>query len=56
MDFGVFNLLQHRDRSKSPHQVIEEALSHTRLPKNWALDASGSPSIISQTTASALHP
>ena len=31
MDFGVFNLLQHRDRSKSPHQVIEEALSHTRL-------------------------
>ena len=31
MDFGVFNLLQHRDRSKSPHEVLEEALSHTRL-------------------------
>ena len=31
MDFGVFNLLQHRDRSKSPHDVIEEALAHTRL-------------------------
>lgn len=31
MDFGVFNLLQHRDRSKSPHQVLEEALSHTCL-------------------------
>jgi len=31
MDFGVFNLLQHRDRSKSPHLVIEEALEHTRL-------------------------
>ena len=31
MDFGVFNLLQHRDRSKSPQAVIEEALEHTRL-------------------------
>ncbi len=31
MDFGVFNLLQHRDRSKSPQLVIEEALAHTRL-------------------------
>ena len=31
MDFGVFNLLQHRDRSTSPHQVIAEALEHTRL-------------------------
>ena len=31
MDFGVFNLLQHRDRSKSPHEVIEEALAHCRL-------------------------
>jgi len=31
MDFGVFNLLQHRDRSKSPHEVIEDALAHTRL-------------------------
>jgi alkanesulfonate monooxygenase SsuD/methylene tetrahydromethanopterin reductase-like flavin-dependent oxidoreductase (luciferase family) len=31
MDFGVFNLLQHRDRSKSPLEVIEEALAHTRL-------------------------
>jgi len=31
MDFGVFNLLQHRDRSTSPHQVIAEALEHTQL-------------------------
>ena len=31
MDFGVFNLLQHRDRATSPHQVIAEALEHTRL-------------------------
>ncbi len=31
MDFGVFNLLQHRDRAKSPHEVIAEALAHTRL-------------------------
>ena len=31
MDFGIFNLLQHRDRSTSPHQVIGEALEHTRL-------------------------
>ncbi len=31
MDFGVFNLLQHRDRAKSPLEVIEEALAHTRL-------------------------
>jgi alkanesulfonate monooxygenase SsuD/methylene tetrahydromethanopterin reductase-like flavin-dependent oxidoreductase (luciferase family) len=31
MDFGVFNLLQHRDRTTSPQQVIEEALAHTRL-------------------------
>jgi alkanesulfonate monooxygenase SsuD/methylene tetrahydromethanopterin reductase-like flavin-dependent oxidoreductase (luciferase family) len=31
MDFGVFNLLQHRDRSKSPHEIIAEALEHTQL-------------------------
>jgi alkanesulfonate monooxygenase SsuD/methylene tetrahydromethanopterin reductase-like flavin-dependent oxidoreductase (luciferase family) len=31
MDFGVFNLLQHRDRSQSPHQVIEETLAHIQL-------------------------
>jgi alkanesulfonate monooxygenase SsuD/methylene tetrahydromethanopterin reductase-like flavin-dependent oxidoreductase (luciferase family) len=31
MDFGVFNLLQHRDRTKSPHEVIAEALEHVRL-------------------------
>jgi alkanesulfonate monooxygenase SsuD/methylene tetrahydromethanopterin reductase-like flavin-dependent oxidoreductase (luciferase family) len=31
MDFGVFNLLQHRDRSISPHQVIAEALEHVQL-------------------------
>ncbi|MDA1098419.1 MAG: LLM class flavin-dependent oxidoreductase [Proteobacteria bacterium] len=31
MDFGVFNLLQHRDRTKPPHEVIAEALAHTRL-------------------------
>ena len=30
MDFGIFNLLQHRDRSKPPGQVIDEALEHTR--------------------------
>lgn len=31
MDFGVFNLLQHRDRAISPHQVIGEALEHVTL-------------------------
>jgi alkanesulfonate monooxygenase SsuD/methylene tetrahydromethanopterin reductase-like flavin-dependent oxidoreductase (luciferase family) len=31
MDFGIFNLLQHRDRSKPPHEVIAEALEHTQL-------------------------
>ena len=31
MDFGVFNLLQHRDRSRSPHEILAEALEHTRL-------------------------
>ncbi len=31
MDFGVFNLLQHRDSTKSPHTVLAEALEHTRL-------------------------
>ncbi len=30
MDFGVFNLLQHRDRATSPHQILAEALEHTR--------------------------
>ena len=30
MDFGLFNLLQHRDRSKSSHDLIQEALDHTR--------------------------
>ena len=34
MDFGVFNLLQHRDRSTSPRQVLEEALEHTRLAED----------------------
>ncbi|MCB1739457.1 MAG: LLM class flavin-dependent oxidoreductase [Gammaproteobacteria bacterium] len=31
MDFGIFNLLQHRHRSQSSHQVLAEALEHTRL-------------------------
>ena len=31
MDFGIFNLLQHRDRSTSPHAVLAEALEHTSL-------------------------
>lgn len=31
MDFGVFNLLQHRDRAIPPQQVIEEAMEHVRL-------------------------
>ena len=31
MDFGIFNLLQHRDRAISPQQVIAEALQHTQL-------------------------
>ena len=30
MDFGLFNLLQHRDRSKNSHDLIQEALDHTR--------------------------
>ena len=30
MDFGLFNLLQHRDRSKTSHNLIQEALEHTR--------------------------
>ncbi len=31
MDFGVFNLLQHRHRSKSPHEVLAEAMEHVKL-------------------------
>lgn len=31
MDFGVFNLLQHRRADKSSEQVIQEALEHVRL-------------------------
>lgn len=31
MDFGIFNLLQHRDRSKPPQEVIAEALEHVQL-------------------------
>jgi len=31
MDFGVFNLLQHRDRNASPQRVVAEALEHVRL-------------------------
>ena len=31
MDFGVFNLLQHRDRNASPQQVVQEALEHVQL-------------------------
>ncbi|MGY8797040.1 MAG: LLM class flavin-dependent oxidoreductase, partial [Woeseiales bacterium] len=31
MDFGVFNLLQHRHRSKSSHEIIQEAMEHTVL-------------------------
>lgn len=29
MDFGLFNLLQHRDRSKTSRDLINEALDHT---------------------------
>lgn len=31
MDFGVFNLLQHRNRSASSHQIIQESMEHVRL-------------------------
>ena len=31
MDFGIFNLLQHRDSSKPPQEVISEALEHVQL-------------------------
>ncbi len=31
MDFGVFNLLQHRDPDATPQQVIGEALEHVQL-------------------------
>jgi alkanesulfonate monooxygenase SsuD/methylene tetrahydromethanopterin reductase-like flavin-dependent oxidoreductase (luciferase family) len=31
MDFGIFNLLQHRNRSKSPQEIIAEALEHVQL-------------------------
>jgi alkanesulfonate monooxygenase SsuD/methylene tetrahydromethanopterin reductase-like flavin-dependent oxidoreductase (luciferase family) len=34
MDFGLFNLLQHRDRTKPQQQVIDEALEHTRLAED----------------------
>ncbi len=31
MDFGVFNLLQHRDRSWTSHQIIQDAMEHVQL-------------------------
>ena len=31
MDFGVFNLLQHRNRAKAPHEILREAMEHTVL-------------------------
>ena len=31
MDFGVFNILQHRNRSTSPHQILAESVEHTKL-------------------------
>ncbi|MEX2617221.1 MAG: LLM class flavin-dependent oxidoreductase [Alphaproteobacteria bacterium] len=31
MDFGIFNLLQHRDRNTTPHRILAEAMEHTRL-------------------------
>lgn len=31
MDFGTFNLLQHRDPSVSSHQIVGEALEHVAL-------------------------
>mgnify|MGYP003700696443 CR=1 FL=1 len=34
MDFGVFNLLQHRDRSIPPLQVIHEAMEHVTLAED----------------------
>ena len=31
MDFGVFNLLQHRRRDKAPHEILRESMEHTVL-------------------------
>ena len=31
MDFGVFNLLQHRNRDKAPHEILQESMEHTVL-------------------------
>ena len=31
MDFGVFNLLQHRRRDKAPHEILGESMEHTVL-------------------------
>ena len=31
MDFGVFNLLQHRDPRATPQQIVAEALEHVQL-------------------------
>jgi len=31
MDFGVFNLLQHRDPKATPQQIVGEALEHVQL-------------------------
>ena len=30
-DFGIFNLLPHRYRLKSSHQILREAMEHTVL-------------------------
>lgn len=31
MDFGVFNVLQHRDASKTSRDILDEAMEHTRI-------------------------
>ena len=37
MDFGIFNLLQHRDRAKPPHELLAEAMEHVRLAEEMGL-------------------
>ena len=50
MHFGLFSLLQQRERDKTPRQIYREMVEQVKLAEETGYESPGSPSIISPTT------
>jgi hypothetical protein len=51
MDFGIFIPMQQRNKHKTSHQILRDAVAQTRVPTNSASAPPGTRSITSATTA-----